>query len=54
VVSQKLEGQLLVAMKLKNHRLKPGGVAEASGAVVGSCEVEGPPAKAWWCPEFFK
>jgi len=36
VVSEKLEGQLLVAEKLKDHWLKPGGVAEASGAVVGS------------------
>jgi hypothetical protein len=42
-------GVLLVAMKLKDHRLKPGGVLKDSGAVVGSYEIEEPPAKAMWC-----
>jgi hypothetical protein len=37
------------AMKLKDHRLKPGGVLKDSGAVVGSYEIESPPAKAMWC-----
>ena len=40
---------LWVAMKLKDHRLKPGGVLKDSGAVVGSYEIEEPPAKAMWC-----
>jgi hypothetical protein len=42
-----------VAMKLKDHRLKPGGVLKDSGAVVGSYEIEEPPAKAMWCPKGF-
>jgi len=38
----------LVAEKLKDHRLKPGGV---NCFIESSCsyEIEGPPAKAWWC-----
>ena len=39
----------LVAVKLKYHRLKPGGVRCAS-AVFPSCEIKVPPAEAWWCP----
>ena len=31
------------------HHQAAGGVAEALGAVVGSEEIEEPPAKAWWC-----
>jgi len=41
---------LLVAMKLKYHRLKPGGVPWFTDGAC-SCEVEEPPAKAWWCPK---
>jgi hypothetical protein len=33
-------------VKLKNHRLKPGGVLKALGVVVCSCEIEEPPAEA--------
>jgi len=47
-------GELFVAVKLRNNRLKPGGVQEVSEGVVCSCEVEGPPAKAWWCPGGFR
>ena len=39
-----------LAKKLKDHRLKPGGVRAADGEVV-SCEIEEPPAKARWCLE---
>jgi hypothetical protein len=38
-----------LAKKLMDHRLKPGGVMKVRIAL-GSWEIEGPPAKAWWCP----
>jgi len=38
------------AVKLKYHRLKPGGVLVLV-LPTHSCEIEGPPAKAWWCPD---
>ena len=41
---------LFVAVKLKHHRLKPGGVRGVQGGAVCSCEIEAPPAEAWWCP----
>src|SRR6185295_2841947 len=42
-------GPVLVAVKLKHHRLKPGGV-RVFACPVASCEIDGPPAKARWCP----
>ena len=36
-------------MKLKNHRLKPGGVSAQSWLVRISHAIEEPPAEAWWC-----
>jgi len=38
-----------VVMKLKYHRLKPGGVCPGQGSSKCSYEIEVPPAKAWWC-----
>ena len=35
-----------VAVKLNDHRLKPGGVPDSWGWVC-SCEVERPPAEGW-------
>jgi len=45
---------LLVAVKLKHHRLKPGGVLSRFYGLACSCKVEAPPAKAWWCPNEFE
>jgi hypothetical protein len=38
----------VVAEKLKYHRLKPDGVL-VMVVPSRSSEIEGPPAKAWWC-----
>ena len=41
---------LVVAEKLKYHRLKPGGV-QVIFFSSSSCKIDTPPAEAWWCPK---